>query len=193
VVIALENLVDKPVSIKRLLFSTNLDVSAPQREIDHGCQLQIRPRAQFQMCLEIERQPNQGEYYNTYVLEIIGHDGATTATTFSYKVVQEWPWRGQVPIISWDKRPTNDPQSMVLELDDGYTAEIDPQPPTSIEVSGTAVGNRFTMTVTPRCGPEVQFFERARLIIRGPDGATYQVAPFCCRLNPLTAVPAGGP
>ena len=41
------------------------------------------------------------------------------------------------------------------------------------------------MTVTPRCGPEARIFERARINIRGPDGVTYQVAPFCCRLNPL--------
>ena len=30
-------------------------------------------------------------------------------------------------MITWDKRPTNDPQTMVLELDEGNTAEVDPQ------------------------------------------------------------------
>jgi hypothetical protein len=185
-VISLENSSDKVVVINRMLRGSSLDITAKPKEDHQVGRIQVRPCEQFQFVLELERQPDVPNYINTYTLEVTDGDGKPSSTRFHVKVDQLWPWRGHATSLFWDQSAGEaGPKQFVLELDEGYTAEVDPRPTKEIAVLGVADGRRYTVTVTPTVGLEVLFNERAWLRVRGPDGVVYHVATYCFRVEKI--------
>ncbi len=186
VVISLENRSDKPSAISRVQLRSSLDVAAKPQLVDQMGRIQLRPREQSQIVLELVRAADMPYYINSYDLEWIDGDGKTGATRFSIQVNQEWPWRGHKTSLWWDQSVgENGPKGYVLELEPGYTATVNPGPTTSVDVTGIADGQHFTLTFMPKVPLSDLFNEPAGILVHAPDGTVQLVTTYCFRVEKI--------